>query len=60
VIHRDVQPANLMLTRSGSKLMDFGLAKPNLQDTDGPTLQFSALAISPNPPIVNAAACTSF
>src|SRR5262245_16380281 len=27
VIHRDLKPGNLMLTKSGSKLMDFGLAK---------------------------------
>ncbi|HET9839321.1 MAG TPA: protein kinase, partial [Candidatus Angelobacter sp.] len=28
VAHRDLKPGNIMLTKSGAKLMDFGLAKP--------------------------------
>ena len=27
ILHRDLKPGNVMLTRSGSKLLDFGLAK---------------------------------
>src|SRR6516225_8134995 len=27
IVHRDLKPGNIMLTKSGVKLMDFGLAK---------------------------------
>ncbi len=31
LIHRDLKPGNIMLTKTGAKLLDFGLAKPTLR-----------------------------
>src|SRR6266513_2488155 len=30
VVHRDLKPGNIMLTPTGAKLLDFGLAKPSV------------------------------
>ncbi len=45
VTHRDLKPGNIMLTKSGTKLLDFGLAKltqeaaPAISDSQLPTLK---------------------
>jgi serine/threonine-protein kinase len=33
IVHRDLKPGNVMLTKSGVKLLDFGLAKPSQSAT---------------------------
>jgi eukaryotic-like serine/threonine-protein kinase len=41
-VHRDLKPGNIMLTKSGAKLLDFGLAK-SLQKIDAVSLGVSTL-----------------
>src|SRR6266576_2747261 len=38
VVHRDLKPGNIMLTSSGAKLLDFGLAKPTAPLSSAVTL----------------------
>ena len=34
IVHRDLKPSNVFLTKFGVKLLDFGLARPLVDDTD--------------------------
>ena len=50
VVHRDLKPGNIMLTKSGAKLMDFGLAKPTLAASP-PSSGLTQTLASPQSPL---------
>ena len=57
LVHRDLKPGNVMLTRGGAKLMDFGLVKPATSALGA--LAASAAPVTPSTPTLSLAALTS-
>jgi len=49
VVHRDLKPGNIMLTKSGAKLMDFGLAKSAAPAASEPASELTQALSSPRP-----------
>ncbi|HWC65296.1 MAG TPA: protein kinase, partial [Thermoanaerobaculia bacterium] len=49
IVHRDLKPGNVMLTRAGVKLLDFGLAKHRAATVDSQISQLSSLPTEMTP-----------
>jgi Tol biopolymer transport system component len=49
IVHRDLKPGNIMLTKSGVKLLDFGLAKLGIVAGGAPSGSLSTLGTQASP-----------
>jgi eukaryotic-like serine/threonine-protein kinase len=52
VVHRDLKPGNIMLTATGAKLLDFGLAKPAAAQASAATVSVQTAPITEEGTIV--------
>ena len=47
ITHRDLKPGNIMLTKTGAKLMDFGLAKASVISSPGSSVSLTVTLSTP-------------
>ncbi len=50
LIHRDLKPSNVFLTSHGVKLLDFGLARPELETSIGPSAGLTRTGVAMGTP----------